>query len=70
MELFNNWIAKTSIPQCGPNTILVIDNALIHLIAGLYGIVEDASIHIEYLPPYSPDLNTIEQSLNVLKAWI
>jgi transposase len=23
-----------------------------------------------YLPPYSPDLNPIEQTLNVLKAWI
>jgi transposase len=47
-----------------------MDNASIYgsdLVAQLY---QDAGIQLEYLPPYSPDLNPIEESFNVLKAWV
>lgn len=30
----------------------------------------DAGVRIEYLPPYSPDMNPIEVSFAVLKSWI
>ena len=31
---------------------------------------DEAGVLLEYLPPYSPDLNPIETSFAVLKAWI
>ena len=31
---------------------------------------EDAGILLEYLPPYSPDFNPIEEAFAELKAWI
>jgi hypothetical protein len=27
-------------------------------------------MHLEYLPPYSPDLNPIEEAFSSIKAWI
>ena len=27
-------------------------------------------MHLVYLPPYSPDLNPIEQGFSLMKAWI
>jgi len=31
---------------------------------------EDAGVELAYLPPYSPDLNPIEETFAQLKAWI
>jgi hypothetical protein len=32
--------------------------------------VLQAGVRLEYLPPYSPDLNPIEESFHALKSWI
>jgi transposase len=31
---------------------------------------ENAGVKLEYLPPYSPDFNPIEEAFAELKAWI
>ena len=31
---------------------------------------EDAGVRLEYLPPYSPDYNPIEEAFAELKAWL
>lgn len=31
---------------------------------------EEAEIRLEYLPPYSPDFNPIEEAFAELKAWM
>jgi len=31
---------------------------------------EEAGVRLEFLPPYSPDYNPIEEALAELKAWI
>ena len=31
---------------------------------------EDAGVRLEYLPPYSPDYNPIEEAFAELKAWM
>jgi DDE superfamily endonuclease len=33
-------------------------------------ILDDAGIQYAYLPPYSPDLNPIEEGFAELKAWM
>jgi len=49
--------------------ILIIDNYATH-----FGFVQTycdlASVQLEYLPLYLLDLNLIELTFNVLKAWI
>lgn len=31
---------------------------------------EEASVRLEYLPPYSPDYNPIEEAFAEMKAWM
>ena len=35
----------------------------------MQGICDEAGIQLAYLPPYSPDLNPIEEGFAELKAW-
>jgi hypothetical protein len=66
----NECIEGAVIPQCSAGTIFVMDNASIHHSDDLLAIVEGAGMQLEYLPPYSPDFNPIEQSFNVVMAWV
>ena len=50
--------------------MLIIDNAKIHYNKELRNMCDEAGVLLKYLPPYSPDLNPIETSFAVLKAWI
>lgn len=49
-----------------PDPIFVMDNAKIHHYKGLQNIIDNLHLKIEYLPPYSPFLNPIE---NVFSVW-
>ena len=49
-------------PYPGPNSVIVLDNAKIHHDEGLIEYLQAFGIHIEFLSPYSPDLNPIETS--------
>ncbi|EGP82417.1 uncharacterized protein MYCGRDRAFT_51578, partial [Zymoseptoria tritici IPO323] len=51
-----------------PGSIIVIDNASIHRHKEVSVVVANTLCFLEYLLPYSPDFNLIEQSFNVLKA--
>ena len=31
---------------------------------------EEAGVRLEYVPPYSPDYNPIEEAFSELKAWM
>jgi transposase len=47
-----------------------MDNHSIHRSDELEEMCEAAGVILLYLPPYSPDLNPIEQSFSQLKAWM
>lgn len=68
--MFNEWLLHTVLPQLDPGMILVMDNASIHRSHEVTATSAASDITIEYLPLYSPDLEPIEQTFNVLKAWI
>ncbi len=48
------------IPKLPPQSIIVIDNATFHKGSDMKEAVENAGHTLLYLPPYSPDLNPIE----------
>jgi transposase len=50
--------------------VLVLDNLGSHKVAGVREAVEAAGATLRYLPPYSPDLNPIEQVFAKLKALL
>jgi hypothetical protein len=53
-----------------PNSVLVVDNASIHKVAGIREMVEERGARLLFLPAYSPDFNPIELAFSTIKAWI
>ena len=53
-----------------PNSVLVIDNASIHKVAGIHEMVEERGVRLLYLPTYLPDLNPIELAFSVIKVQL
>ena len=53
-----------------PKSILVLDNASVHHIKEVAEIVLQAGILLFFLPPYSPDLNPIEESYSYVKSYL
>jgi transposase len=51
-------------------SVLVMDNASIHHTERISQMCHDAGVKLVYLPPYSPDLNPIEEFFAELKAYI
>ena len=53
-------------PKCNPYpgvlSVLVLDNARIHHNNEILELVDQFDVCVEYLPPYSPDLNPIEEA--------
>ena len=57
-------------PFPGLRSVLILDNVNSHLSEDLATMCEEAGVRLEYLPPYSPDYNPIEESFSALKAWM
>jgi transposase len=70
MEVFGEWFEHKLLPQLTPGQIIVMDSASIHHSEIVRALCQGNGLQLEYLPLYSPDLNPIEQSFNVLKAWV
>lgn len=53
-----------------PNSVLVIDNAKIHKVAGIRDMVEECGARLLYLPSNSPDFNPIEPAFPKIREWL
>ena len=69
-ELFEAYVRQQLAPALRPGDVVVMDNLACHKRAGVRAAVEGAGCRLEYLPPYSPDLNPIEQAFAKLKALL
>ena len=54
----------------GKDIVLVMDNAKIHHDDEMVNVIERCGCRVLYLPPYSPDLNSIETAFFTVKTWI
>lgn len=70
---FRDFVARL-LPLCGrwpePRSVLVMDNASFHRTPEIKEMCDAAGVKLLYLPPYSPDLNPIEEFFAELKAFI
>ena len=55
-------------PTLRPDNIVLLDNLSSHKIAGIAEAIAAQGAQLIYLPPYSPDLNPIEQAFAKFKA--
>lgn len=66
-ELFVKYVRQELAPQLRPGDILVMDNLQTHKTTGVFEAVAAREARVLYLPPYSPDLNPIEQAFSKVK---
>ena len=67
-DIFHTWLAQDLLPKLPENSVLVMDNATFHKRADTQAQIQNAGFTLEYLPPYSPDLNPIEHKWAQAKA--
>jgi transposase len=67
-EVFEAYLERALAPSLRPGQVVVMDNLSSH--KGLRGreLIEARGCALLYLPPYSPDLNPIEEAFAKLKA--
>ncbi len=69
-EVVVAWVKKELLPRLKAGQTVIWDNASFHKSPRLKELIEGAGCELLFLPPYSPDLNPIEQFWSWLKAWI
>lgn len=69
-ELFLGYVEQFLAPTLSPGDIVILDNLPAHKVAGVAEAIEATGAELRYLPPYSPDLNPIEQLFAKLKALL
>lgn len=67
---FELYIVHLLAPTLKPGQIVVVDNLKVHDSDRARAAIEARGAHLWYLPPYSPDLNPIEESFSKLKAFL
>ena len=66
--VFRAWIEQVLGPTLKPGDIVMLDNLAVHKAAGIAEAIAARGARLEPLPPYSPDLNPIEQCWAKLKT--
>jgi transposase len=64
---FNGWLKKHLLPCLKKGQVIIMDNAAFHKSQEIKNLIEEAGCKLLFQPPYSPDLNPIEQQWAVLK---
>jgi len=64
---FLDWLETDLLPKIGPGKVLVWDNIKFHFNADVVAAVKAAGCTLLKMPPYSPDLNPIEECWSKLK---
>ena len=66
-QSFEAFIEQVLLPTLSAGEIVVMDNLSSHKAKRVRELIESAKATLLYLPPYSPDLNPIEQAFAKLK---
>ena len=64
---FLAYVEQVLMPTLRAGDIVVLDNLGSHKGSAVRGAIRSAGAHLLFLPPYSPDLNPIEQAFAKLK---
>lgn len=67
---FAAYVREVLVPEIAPGTVVVLDNLATHRNAEAARAMREHGCWFLYLPPYSPDLNPIEQAFSKLKAHL
>lgn len=68
--VFEAYVEKVLVPTLRPEHIVVMDNLSAHKGARVRELIEERGAKLMYLPPYSPDLNPIEEAFSKMKRFL
>jgi transposase len=69
-ELFLAYVERVLVPELRRGDVVVMDNLGSHAADGVRRAIEGAGCRLLFLPPYSPDLNPIENAFSKLKRLL
>src|SRR5260221_1184584 len=69
-DMFVAYVEQVLVPTLSKGDVVIMDNLGSHKVAGVREAIEAAGASLLFLPPYSPDLNPIEQAFAKLKALL
>ena len=69
-DVFEAFVAQVLVPELRPGDVVVMDNLSSHKRARTREMIESAGAELEFLPPYSPDLNPIEMVFSKIKQLL
>lgn len=69
-EHFLAYVEQVLVPTLTAGDIVVMDNLPSHKVKGVRPAIETVGATLLYLPPYSPDLNPIENAFAKIKMFL
>lgn len=75
-ESFLEYVRRSLLPTLmpfdglNPKSVVIMDNASIHHVDEVVSTIESIGAIVKFLPPYSPDLNPVEEVFSEVKQWI
>ena len=66
--VFEAYVEKALAPTLRPGQVVVMDNLSAHKGTRVRKLIEERNCELVYLPPYSPDLNPIEEAFSKMKG--
>ncbi len=67
---FLAYVEQQLVPTLRPGDIVIMDNLGSHKSKAVRAAIRAAGARLWFLPPYSPDLNPIEQAFAKIKHWM
>jgi transposase len=69
-EVFLAYVEQCLVPTLKRGDIVIMDNVPAHKVEGVQEAIEAVGATLRYLPPYSPDLNPIENAYSAFKTFL
>ncbi len=65
---FETYVERVLVPTVKPDDLVVLDNLSSHKREAIHLLIEQHGARLQFLPPYSPDLNPIELCRSKIKT--
>ena len=69
-SLFETWFSGALLEEIPQGSVVILDNATFHRKKTLASLAQNVGCEVIFLPPYSPDLNPVENLWANLKTFI